>query len=113
MLGDREDEGVHFAGDRAEEYGRGLRLTLAFNVPEENARVSRHFVTYPGTSVIETWFDVERLDGSDRRSTSRACGRGASGSPATRFTGSTGCRCWTRATSRSRTMAGPCRRARR
>ena len=64
VLGDRETEGVHFAGDRAEDYGRGLRLTLAFNVPDENARVSRHFVTYPGTSVIETWFEVERLDGA-------------------------------------------------
>ena len=61
VLGDREDEGVHFAGDRAEEYRNGLRLTLSFNVPDEGARVDRHFVTYPGSSVIETWFEVDRL----------------------------------------------------
>ena len=107
VLGDRESEGVHFAGDRTEDYGRGLRLTLAFNVPDENARVSRHFVTYPGTSVIETWFEVERLDGATR-SASRACRRGASGRPATWCTGCTGCGCWIRATSPSTTRAGRC-----
>lgn len=63
VLGDREDEGVHFAGDRIEDYRGGVRLSLAFNVPGAQARVLRHFVAYPGAPVIESWFEVERLDG--------------------------------------------------
>lgn len=62
-LGDREDEGVHFAGDRLEDYRGGVRLTLTFNVPDAGARVLRHFVAYPSVPVIETWFEVDRLDG--------------------------------------------------
>ncbi len=63
VLGDRPDEGVHFAGDRLEDYRGGVRLSLYFNVPEAPARVLRHFAVYPGSPVIETWFEVERLDG--------------------------------------------------
>lgn len=62
VLGDREDEGVHFAGDRIEDYRGGVRLSLVFNVPGVQARVLRHFVAYPGAPVIEAWFEVERLD---------------------------------------------------
>jgi alpha-galactosidase len=63
VLGDREDEGVFFAGARSEEYRGGIRLSLVFNLPELNARVLRNFAAYPGTPVVESWFEVERLDG--------------------------------------------------
>jgi hypothetical protein len=62
-LGDRPKDGVFFAGDRSEDYRGGVRLSLYFNVPGINARISRNFVAHPGTPVVEAWFEVERLDG--------------------------------------------------
>lgn len=61
-LGDRAAAGVRYAGDRLEEYRNGVRLTLVFSAPGARAWILRHFVAYPGSSVIETWFEVERLD---------------------------------------------------
>jgi alpha-galactosidase len=62
VLGDMPKAGVAFAGDRIEDYRGGLRLTLAFNATSAHAHIRRHFVTYPNTPVIETWFEIERLD---------------------------------------------------
>lgn len=61
-IGDREEEGVHYAGDRLEDYGNGVRLTLTFNAPAVQARILRHFAAYPGSPIVESWFEVERLD---------------------------------------------------
>ena len=63
VLGDREADGVFFGGDRSEAYRGGVRLSLIFNAPEQHARIVRNFAAYPGTPVVETWFEVERLDG--------------------------------------------------
>ena len=93
VLGDRKDDGVFFAGDRTEDYHGGVRLTLAFNVPDESARIDRHFVAYP---VRPSSRPGSRSSGSMETCpwTPPVSPRGGSGSRAARCTGCAGWTCW-------------------
>lgn len=63
ILGNRPDDGVTLVETVVAEHGPGLALTLTFEARRDLIRVRRHVVAYPRAPVLETWIEVERLDG--------------------------------------------------
>jgi len=52
-----------FDGETGSPRESGVELALRFRNDEQHVRVTRHFATYPGNPVIESWTTYESLDG--------------------------------------------------
>lgn len=63
-LADEAGSGMRFVMATGDAYRSGVVLGLLFSTTGGNpVNITRHYAAFPGSPIIETWMDVERIDG--------------------------------------------------